>query len=174
MNERTAVPTAPLHWFPEVRKHERSVEWTCQWRTPPTQEQGSLGGCLTAARGPPAWGLVGAPPTVLLAVGPGSTCCPHPIPPQGHTPAFSMCPREAPAIRVSVSLRIEVADVTGNTLGICSLNWLSLHADWGCNNLYLLTQNTSETQGLKPSLYSTQQWRSIQWKLKKSIIHFTP
>lgn len=38
---------------------------------------------------------------------------PHPTLPQDHTPASSVCPREAPAIRVSVSLRIEVVDVTG-------------------------------------------------------------
>lgn len=173
MNERTAVPTALLHWFPEVRKHERSVEWDCQWHTPPAQEQGSPGVWLRRGALRPEASWVPLPRrSWLWARDPRAA--PHPTPPQGHTPASSVCLREAPAIRVSVSLRIEVVDVTGNTRGICSLNWLSLRADRGCDNLYLLTQNTSETQGLKPSLYSTQQWRSIQWELKKSIIHFTP
>lgn len=48
---------------------------------------------------------------------------------------------------MSVSVRNEIVDVTGNIRGICSLKWLSSHADRGRNDLYLFTQNTSEAQG---------------------------
>ena len=114
-----------------MRKHKRSIWFNAVSDVPhPLRRKAVSGpsGCRRRDLGPKA----SCPPrTALTAAVTGSSRVPvltgppvlglsalHPLLPQVHMPASSVRPREAPAFRVSVSLKRKIVLVTRNTPGV--------------------------------------------------------